>query len=249
MPATPSVGPLLNKSVAIAVGARTYISGGLSATVANTTGFFVSDTGQNIAIGQYIDDTAAIGVSGAGSDYAIKAKGDVGITGDVEVIGDLGVTGDVGITGDLSVTGDVRIVDQGISSEGAVTISSGPTSGPVTVLTISPANYDRVIYLVSMNTFGTTQITGGAFTFEAKINSSSIFYTIRSSKQLTGAGLSDLTNAVGISNIIVNGNYILPAGLSSTIEVGKFSLTLFNTATSSPGPYIVDVKSHRIGKV
>jgi hypothetical protein len=100
-----------------------------------------------------------------------------------------------------------------------------------------------------MNTFGTTQITGGAFTFEAKINSSSIFYTIRSSKQLTGAGLSDLTNAVGISNIIVNGNYILPAGLSSTIEVGKFSLTLFNTATSSPGPYIVDVKSHRIGKV
>jgi hypothetical protein len=96
IPAVTSSGPSANKSVAIAVGAASIIS---PVTVANTTGFFVSDTGQNISIGQYIDDTAAIGVSGAGSDYAIKAKGDVGVTGNLQVIGNAGITGDVDITG------------------------------------------------------------------------------------------------------------------------------------------------------
>jgi hypothetical protein len=96
IPAIPSSGPSANKSVAIAVGSTNIIS---PATGANTTGFFVSDTGQNIAIGQYIDDTAAIGVSGAGTDYAIKAKGNVGVTGNLQVIGNAGITGDVDITG------------------------------------------------------------------------------------------------------------------------------------------------------
>jgi hypothetical protein len=103
IPAIPSSGPSANKSVAIAVGSTNIIS---PATGANTTGFFVSDTGQNISIGQYIDDTAAIGVSGAGSDYSIKAKGAVGVTGNVEVIGNLGVTGDTTLR-----TGVVTIYD------------------------------------------------------------------------------------------------------------------------------------------
>jgi hypothetical protein len=82
MPSSSSFSPSANGSVAIAVGATNIIS---PATGANTTGFFVSDTGENIAIGQYLDLTAAIGVSGAGSDYAIKAKGDVDITGIVRI--------------------------------------------------------------------------------------------------------------------------------------------------------------------
>lgn len=78
-----------NRSVAIAVGATHVITPSTPPPAnANTTGFFVSDTGQNIAIGQYIDDTAAIGVSGAGADYAIKAKGNIEVTGDMQIYGD-----------------------------------------------------------------------------------------------------------------------------------------------------------------
>ena len=128
-----------NKSVAIAVGAKTIIS---STSTASTTGFFVSDTGENIAVGQSIDYTAAIGVSGAGTDYAIKAKGNIGVTGNVEVIGNIGVTGNVNIingavtinqgTSDLNIfqssatTADITI-DQGrISSNSGTTYANGP---------------------------------------------------------------------------------------------------------------------------
>ena len=82
IPNVASTGPNANDSVAIAVGASRIIensSGNLSAFPA--TGFFVSNTGENVAIGQYLDSSAAIGVSGAGSDYAIKAKGNVSATG------------------------------------------------------------------------------------------------------------------------------------------------------------------------
>ena len=103
--ATPSTGPSANDSVAISVGATTYLNGGTTGTAA-ATGFFVSNTGENIAIGQSIDYTAAIGVSGAGTDYAIKAKGNIGVTGSVEVIGNLSVTGDT-----ILRTGVVRIFD------------------------------------------------------------------------------------------------------------------------------------------
>jgi hypothetical protein len=77
---TNTASPGANRSVAIAVGAKASIS---TSVTANTTGFFVSDTGENISIGQYIDATAAIGVSGAGSDLAIKAKGGVDVTGNI----------------------------------------------------------------------------------------------------------------------------------------------------------------------
>ena len=83
-----------NDSVAIAVGSTVVLSG-----TASATGFFVSNNGTNISIGQALDYTAAIGVSGAGSDYAIKAKGSVEITGDT-----------VDITGRLQVLGDYALV-------------------------------------------------------------------------------------------------------------------------------------------
>jgi len=98
-----SKGGPANRSVAIAVGAKTSIAG---TGPAGTSGFFVSDRGENISVGQYLDLTAAIGVSGAGTDYAIRAKGNIGVTGSVEVIGNLGVTGDTNLR-----TGEVRIYD------------------------------------------------------------------------------------------------------------------------------------------
>jgi hypothetical protein len=45
----------------------------------------VSNSGQNIAIGQPIDYSAAIGVSGAGSDSAISAKGDISGIGNLSI--------------------------------------------------------------------------------------------------------------------------------------------------------------------
>ena len=122
-------GPVANKSVAIAVGATNIISPAINASA---TGFFVSDTGQNVAIGQYIDDTAALGISGASagvgiSDYAIKAKGDVGITGDLGVTGDIRTTGivrgDVDFTTGTDTPGwtDVVLVNSDLAySAGAV---------------------------------------------------------------------------------------------------------------------------------
>jgi hypothetical protein len=108
----PSTTNLNNRSVAIAVGASNTIrrdDGSQPLPTANPTGFFVSDTGENISVGQYIDSNAAIGVSGAGLDLAIRAKGGVQITGNVGVTGTMGVTGNVGIVGNVGVTGDVDI--------------------------------------------------------------------------------------------------------------------------------------------
>jgi len=135
LPGTP------NDSVAIAVGAVASLSGGLAGN-APATGFFVSNTGQNIAVGQSINYSAAIGVSGAGSDYAIVAKGNVGILGNTYITGDVGVTGNVDIingavtinqgTSDLNIfqssatTADITI-DQGqIRNYSGTTYANGP---------------------------------------------------------------------------------------------------------------------------
>ena len=71
IPATPATGASANDSVAIAVGASHVVKNpaGASANF-SATGFFVSNTGQNIAVGGAID-----------YNYAIKAKGDVSVTG------------------------------------------------------------------------------------------------------------------------------------------------------------------------
>ena len=99
IPETPLTAKGSNRSVAIAVGATSQLNGTGPIGEANTTGFFVSNNGENISVGQYIDEAAAIGVSGAFAAYAIRAKGNVGVTGD------LGVTGAIRSTG--IVRGDV----------------------------------------------------------------------------------------------------------------------------------------------
>ena len=171
IPAISSTSVNANKSVAIAVGAKTIIS---STSTASTTGFFVSDTGENIAVGQPINYSAAIGVSGAGTDYAIVALGNVGIAGDTYIVGDVGVTGNVNIingavtinqgTSDLNIfqssatTADITI-DQGrISNNSGTTYANGPGA-----VYRSPG--DGVIeagnfYYATANILGTTFFTG-----------------------------------------------------------------------------------------
>ncbi len=84
IPSAPSTGTNANDSVAIAVGAsHTILTSTSTDSPFTATGFFVSNTGQNIAVGQAIDYTAAIGVSGAGTDLAIRAKGNVEVTGKI----------------------------------------------------------------------------------------------------------------------------------------------------------------------
>jgi hypothetical protein len=114
IPSTPSTGPSANRSVAIAVGAKTQITG---TSPANTTGFFVSDTGVNLSVGQPIDTTAAIGVSGSASVFAIKAKGNVDITGNITVSATGTFNGSVN-----SPTGNIS---------GGLNV--GPTSGILTI--------------------------------------------------------------------------------------------------------------------
>jgi len=110
IPASPKGAKGARSSVSISVAASSTIRN-IDGTLptANPTGFFVSDTGERISVGQYIDPTAAIGVSGAGANAAIRAKGGVQITGNVGVTGTMGVTGNVGIVGNVGVTGDVDI--------------------------------------------------------------------------------------------------------------------------------------------
>jgi hypothetical protein len=208
-----------NRSVAIAVGASNTIrrdDGSQPLPTANPTGFFVSDTGENISVGQYIDSNAAIGVSGAGSDLAIRAKGGVEITGNV------------------GVTGNVRMVDDGITLLETISIASGNDASDVTS-TYSAVDYDRVIYIVSMNTFGTTGIFDGSFSFEGLINGVSIFYKYADHNPPTVPGRQ--------TNHITNGSFIVPAGLSFQIKRKRNGLTILNP------PYYIYIKSHRFGRV
>ena len=150
IPSVPSAsgsmkGGFANRSVAIAVGAKTEING---TGPAGTSGFFVSDTGENVSAGQYLDLTAALAVSGASagvgvSDYAIKAKGNVGVTGSVEVIGNLSVTGDTTLR-----TGVVTIYDTSAATAD-FTFSGGKINNTTKTLhhnlvTDSP---DGIVYL------------------------------------------------------------------------------------------------------
>ena len=102
-----------NRSVALAVGAVTSVASSTGAKLyANATGFFVSDTGENVAIGSTIDVTTALNVSGASGDSAIKAKGSVEITGNLGVTGDtIFRTGSVSIYDTSGATADFTFVN------------------------------------------------------------------------------------------------------------------------------------------
>jgi hypothetical protein len=100
IPNVASTGANANDSVAIAVGAsRTIENSSGNPVPFPATGFFVSNSGQNIAIGQPIDYSAAIGVSGAGSDSAISAKGAINGIGDLNISGTGTFGGNVNASG------------------------------------------------------------------------------------------------------------------------------------------------------
>jgi hypothetical protein len=90
-----------NQSVAIAVGgsSQLYNTSTGDDIPLPATGFFVSNTGQNIAVGQYIDYNAAIGVSGAGTDAAISAKGAINGIGNLSISGTGTFGGNVNASG------------------------------------------------------------------------------------------------------------------------------------------------------
>jgi hypothetical protein len=114
IPTSPTTVKGSNRSVAISVASSATIrnSDGSSPT-SPATGFYVSDTGENIAIGRYIDSTAAIGVSGAAGDHAIKALGDVGITGNFSVVGNISATGNTILNGNTNTTGGSLTIGNG----------------------------------------------------------------------------------------------------------------------------------------
>ena len=90
-----------NRSVALAIGATIYTAAeDNERTTCPATGFYVSDTGENVAIGTTIDNDAVLAVSGAAAiSNAILAYGDVQVTG-----GNLNLTG-----GNLNVSGSVYV--------------------------------------------------------------------------------------------------------------------------------------------
>ena len=120
LPAFPLTGPSANDSVAIAVGATTYLNGGTTGTAA-ATGFFVSNSGQNIAIGRTIDYSAAIGVSGAGSDAAISAKGDINGIGDLNISASGTFGGNVNASGG-NITNSLNVGD-GLFQTGSLNLN------------------------------------------------------------------------------------------------------------------------------
>ena len=120
LPSSPSTGPSANDSVAIAVGAATYLNGGLTGN-APATGFFVSNSGQNIAIGQTINYSAAIGVSGAGSDSAISAKGDINGIGNLSISASGTFGGNVNASGG-NITNSLNVGD-GLFQTGSLNLN------------------------------------------------------------------------------------------------------------------------------
>jgi hypothetical protein len=112
-----------NQSVAIAVGGSSQLYNNTSGNdiPLPATGFFVSNTGQNIAVGQYIDYTAAIGVSGAGADAAISAKGAINGIGNLNISGTGTFGGNVNASGG-NITNSLNIGDSFFQS-GSLTIN------------------------------------------------------------------------------------------------------------------------------
>jgi hypothetical protein len=112
-----------NQSVAIAVGGSSQIYNTISGDdiPLPATGFFVSNTGQNIAVGQYIDYSAAIGVSGAGSDAAISAKGDINGIGNLSISASGTFGGNVNASGG-NITNSLNVGDS-LFNSGVLTIN------------------------------------------------------------------------------------------------------------------------------
>jgi hypothetical protein len=136
-----------NNSVAIAVGAiNNYAQAKGGKKAINTTGFFVSDTGENVGIGGVplygsysLSVTAGTNISAISSDGDVEIVGDLSVTGDAEIVGDLSVktgTTTIGVgTPFLAMyTGRIRMEKTGTST-GSVSVLSGKDylGNPLTV--------------------------------------------------------------------------------------------------------------------
>jgi hypothetical protein len=91
-----------NKSVAIAVAATSQLtlpSSGKGGTLlaAPATGFYVSDTGESVAIGGVIDTGVALSVTSPGTS-AIHSYGNIDIDGNLSVTGDVSIMDNTGVT-------------------------------------------------------------------------------------------------------------------------------------------------------
>ncbi len=210
-----------NKSVALAIGATKYTAAEDNERVTcPATGFYVSDTGENVAIGTTIDNDAVLAVSGAAAiSNAILAYGDVNVTG-----GNLNVTnGDVNVTGgDLNVTGSISFnIDQAFNST---------AEGPTGYTLFRQRSND--IYLYSEQAKGATTIINSTY-----ISSGGL--SMFNNQNITLAGpLKMIRDSLGF-NCTVTG---MP---SSVRYLSSFSSGSYTTNTTSSitylGPYQRDV--------
>jgi hypothetical protein len=150
-----------NLSVAIAVGAiSNYEAAKGGKNPINTTGFFVSDTGQSVSIGAPINSL-----------LALQVVGDAGITGSVDVVGSFSVTGDVSVA-DPNFTTLATFVPLTAWTAGSVGYLNpiGFGSGPEVAFNpnLSCAwtikDYDRIIYISTSNSGSTSDSRIAIFT-------------------------------------------------------------------------------------
>lgn len=155
-----------NRSVAIAVGASNKIKGvdnGDSPFIPifNATGFFVSDTGENVSIGRPLNYSSALSISTSVGVSAISA------TGSVLIEGSLSVTGGVSMVAQNEQYATWLIVPGSSSNQsGANSLAFNGTLGPTNKFFVSyintnydpaapskrafstgAASYDRILYL------------------------------------------------------------------------------------------------------
>ena len=210
-----------NKSVALAIGATKYTAAEDNERVTcPATGFYVSDTGENVAIGTTIDNDAVLAVSGAAAiSNAILAYGDVNVTG-----GNLNVTnGDVNVTGgDLNVTGSISFnIDQAFNST---------AEGPTGYTLFRQRSND--IYLYSAQSKGATTIINSTYISSNGLN-------MFNNQNITLAGPLKMIRDSLAFNCSVTG---MP---NSVRYLSSFSSGSYTTNTTSSitylGPYQRDV--------
>jgi hypothetical protein len=194
-----------NRSVAIAVGASNQIveynvfSDSSYETDVNASGFFVSDTGENVSIGQNIDYNAALGVSGAGTDFAIKAYGNVSVTGTFSV------------SSSASIGNGLNVLSGGINATGSVTIRNGQLT-----LFGTSASSNFVF-----NTAGTVTNLSGSLSpsFGTAVSTSKNTDVIRSGKSIYASNGTVYANWIRIGNtVFVQAEFVRNAA-SSVMEV------------------------------
>lgn len=154
-----------NRSVAIAVGASNVLKGpeltppftGYRNNPDFTaTGFFVSNTGMNVAIGDPINpDVALVVRKPYGSNQAAMINGNVNVTGAFRVNGSVTATGTVSISGNVSVTGG------NLSVNGRLSCTQTFSVGGVTTLSQYIMNVNNQMFVNNGSDPGIKMISTG----------------------------------------------------------------------------------------